>query len=96
MHASILATMRGTPTITINSQPKLRGYMRMIHQENWACDVRDFTIEKAKQMLSSILVNSGEVRENLGKAKHEVGNSALIAARYLKDIYDRKQKKMAS
>ena len=96
MHASILATMKGTPTITINSQPKLKGYMKMIHQENWACDVRDFTIEKAKQMVRNILANSGQVRENLAKAKHEVGNNALMAAKFLKDIYDRKQKKMAS
>jgi polysaccharide pyruvyl transferase WcaK-like protein len=92
MHASILSTMRGTPTITINTQPKLKGYMEMISQEAWSCEIEDFTIEKAKQMVREILANSEQVRESLVKAKCEVGSKALMATTVLKDIYIRKHK----
>lgn len=92
MHASILSTMRGTPTITINTQPKLKGYMEMISQEMWAYEIEDFTIEKAKQMVRDILANSEQVREGLVKAKREVGSNALMATTVLKDIYGRKHK----
>lgn len=90
MHASILATMIGTPTITINSQPKLKGYMEMIHQGNWSCDVQDFTIEKAKELVENILVNNGQVRKSLAVAKSKVGSNALISAKCLKETYDQK------
>ena len=96
MHVSILATMKGTPTITINSQPKLKGYMQMICQEKWACDVKDFTIERAKQMVREILANSCQVREDLAKARLKVGDDAIVATKLLKAIYDQKQKKRAS
>src|SRR5690606_800785 len=39
MHAAILATMAGTPTITINTQRKLRGYMAVIQQSRYSLDV---------------------------------------------------------
>lgn len=90
MHASILSTMCGTPTITINSQPKLRGYMEMIAQEERACDVNDFTIDKGKQMVGEILAQNVRVRESLAKARLEVGRESLMAAKLLKDIYDQK------
>ena len=93
MHVSILSTMISTPTITINSQPKLRGYMEMIAQEEWACDVNNFTIEKGKQMVRKILAQNVRVRESLVKARIEVGREALMATKLLKDIYDQKLKK---
>ena len=96
MHASIFSTMCGTPTITINSQPKLKGYMEMIAQEEWACDVNDFTIEKGKQMVREILAQNVSVRESLVKARLEVGREALMATKLLKNFYDQKQKKIAS
>ena len=93
MHASILSTMCGTPTITINTQPKLKGYMKMVHQETWACDVEDFTIEKAPLMVKEIISNSAQVRESLAMTRLEIGHDALMASKLLKDIYDREHKK---
>lgn len=67
--------------------------MEMIAQEEWTCDVNDFTIEKGKQMVREILAHNVRVRESLVKARFEVGREALMAAKLLKDIYDQKLKK---
>lgn len=93
MHVSILATMECTPTITINSQPKLKGFMKMIHQEKWACNIEDFTIERSEQMVRDILENSDQVRERLACASNEVGRNALMATKFLKETYDQKYDK---
>lgn len=90
MHASILATMMGTPTITINTQPKLKGYMQMIHQSPWACEVKDFTVEMANKLVEDILANSAQVRTSLEKAKCEVKGRVIMAAKLLRDRYDQK------
>jgi polysaccharide pyruvyl transferase WcaK-like protein len=90
MHISILATMRGTPTITINSQPKLKGYMKMINQGEWSCDVKDFTMEKAKELVISMLENNGQIRASLAKSREEVAPSSLEASKLLKDLYERR------
>ena len=66
MHASILATMAGTPTIVINSQPKLKGYMNMIGQEEWALTVEtaaDSSMLIAK--LQRLIEQSSETRREL-------------------------------
>lgn len=90
MHVSILATMRGTPTITINSQPKLKGYMQMINQGEWSYDVENFTIVKAKELIISMLENNRQIREILAKSREEVAPKSLEASKLLKDLYDRR------
>jgi len=91
MHASILATMMATPTITVNTQPKLRGYMEMIHQQARACEVKEFTIEKAKKLIEGTLKDSDQVRQSLTQTGHELRKQATMAAELLKEIYDRKR-----
>ena len=49
---------------------------------------KDFTIEKAEKMVVNILENSDKVRKSLFCASGEVGKSALMATKLLKDIYD--------
>lgn len=90
MHATILATMVGTPTITINTQPKLRGYMEMIHQETRACEIKDFTIEKAKKLVDDTLANSAQIRLSLESAKKEIGRRAAMASELLSAVYNQK------
>lgn len=90
MHAAILATMIGTPTITINTQPKLRGYMEMIHQEARACEIEDFTLEKAKRLIEDTLADGDQIRLSLERAKQDVGKRAVMASRLLRDAYERK------
>lgn len=84
MHAAILATMIGTPTITINTQPKLQGYMRIIHQEVRACEIENFTLEKAKKLIEDTLADSYQIRLSLERAKHEVQRRATMASELLR------------
>ena len=90
MHATILATMIGTPTITINTQPKLRGYMNLIHQETKSCEIKDFTIEKAKELVNDTLANSDQIRLSLESAKKEIGRRAAMASELLSAVYNQK------
>lgn len=90
MHVSILATMMGTPTITVNTQPKLRGYMELIHQEDRSCDIRDFTIEKARDLVRNTLMHSEQIRLSLEDTKNEIGKRAAMASELLKVTYDQK------
>ena len=91
MHAAILATMIGTPTITINTQPKLQGYMEMIHQEARACEIEDFTFEKAKKLIEDTLADSDQIRLSLERAKHEVQRRAAMASELLREGYNRRR-----
>jgi len=88
MHAAILSTMAGTPTITVNTQPKLLGYMEMIHQEARACEVSDFTVTTAKILLHDVLENGGRIRAELKEAGRELGERAEIATRLLRQVYE--------
>lgn len=92
MHATILATMIGTPTITINTQPKVRGYMEMIHQEARACEIKDFTIENAKKLVEDTLRDGNPIRLSLERAGHEIRRRATMASKLLKEVYDRRRR----
>jgi len=91
MHAAILATMIGTPTITVNTQPKLLGYMELIHQQERACKVEDFTEERAKGLIQDTIKNSLQIKRDLRKARHELEERAATASKLLRKIY--KQRK---
>lgn len=90
MHAAILATMIGTPTITINTQPKLLGYMEMIHQQERAYEIADFTVERAKKLIQDTLENSVQIRADLEKARRELGERAAMASKLLREVYNRR------
>ena len=94
MHATILSTMIGTPTITINTQPKLLGYMEMIHQQERACEVAGFTIERAKKLVQETLEDSAQIRADLEKARLELGRQATMASKLLKEVYEQRKRKM--
>ncbi len=65
MHASILATMAGTPTLTINTQRKLRGFMALIDQEQYALDISGLDDETICNAARELLRSSGEVSASL-------------------------------
>lgn len=93
MHAAILSTMVGVPTITINTQPKLLGYMEMIHQQERACEVAGLTVERAKKLVQDTLENSVQIRADLEKARHELGEQAAMASKFLKKVYEQRKEK---
>jgi polysaccharide pyruvyl transferase WcaK-like protein len=90
MHAAILATMIGTPTITVNTQPKLLGYMSLIGQEDKACGIEEFTIEWAKTLIQDTLKNNDQIREALREAGDEVRKKATVASKLLKEVYEQR------
>ncbi len=87
MHSAILSTMICTPTICIVTQPKLFGYMQMIHQEDRAIEVKDFTLEKAKEMVRETLLGSNQIRQCLFKTRQNVGEQSLMASHILRQAY---------
>jgi polysaccharide pyruvyl transferase WcaK-like protein len=95
MHVSILATMAGTPTITVNTQPKLQGYMDLIHQGNRACNVKEFTIKQAKELVVDALKNSQSIRLSLRAVGIEVGKRSKIASLMVKQVYEQKIKRIS-
>ncbi len=88
MHVAILATMALTPTVTINTQVKLRGYMEMIDNGQWACDVNNFTNAKALELLTSLLSNKESMKLNLEKARARVTQESKQATVQLKQIFE--------
>lgn len=72
MHVSILATTMYTPTIAINTQHKIRGYMKNIHMEHFCLDYEELnTIYK---LVDEMIVNRVEIvnklkQENLNLKK---------------------------
>ncbi|MFH1309174.1 MAG: polysaccharide pyruvyl transferase family protein [Candidatus Omnitrophota bacterium] len=93
MHTSIFATMIGTPTITVNTQPKVRGYMDLIRQGQRSCEIKDFTIEKAKELVKDTLAQKERLRSSLEDARSEMVKRASIASKLLRKIYDEKESK---
>jgi|GEM_PF-5582946 len=90
MHVSILATMAGTPTITVNTQPKLQGYMELIRQVSRSSSVKDFTVEKAKALVKDTLLRKEEIRLSLEKVKNEVNQRVEMAVEFIRTAYKQK------
>lgn len=72
MHASILSTMAGTPTITINTQRKLLGYMSNIGQADLAIDIAELTIEKLLACQKTCIDDADTIRQRLSEARGTV------------------------
>lgn len=92
MHAAILATMAGTPTITVNTQPKLRGYMSLIDQGARSCEIKDFTLDKAKKVIKDTLSENKKIRLNLQRCRNEIVERALSASELLRMVYNEKKR----
>lgn len=72
MHASILSTMAGTPTITINTQRKLLGYMSNIGQAGLSIDISDLTVDKLSACQKACIDDAYAIRQSLSKAREKV------------------------
>ena len=81
MHASILSTMAATPTITINTQRKLYGYMSRIGQQRFSLDIQDLTATQIAQAATEIINNQTSVRQELknGYAKVSAELTSYVA-----------------
>ncbi|MDO8946001.1 MAG: polysaccharide pyruvyl transferase family protein [Desulfocapsaceae bacterium] len=72
MHAAILSTMAGTPTITINTQRKLYGYMERIGQQRFSIDIHDLSEHVLLKVVEEILNDQERVRSELRDGYHKV------------------------
>jgi len=61
MHAAILSTMAPVPTIAINTQRKLRGYMELIGQDDMCLDLADASPEALEQLMGRGMSNREEI-----------------------------------
>lgn len=71
MHASILSTMAGTPTITINTQRKLKGFMTLISQGRYALDVTEITSENIIAAITDVMKRADIIRAELKEAQQK-------------------------
>jgi len=88
MHAGIMATMAGTPTITLNTQRKLYGYMMMIEQQGQSIDIADVTYETLREVLDRCLCDSDQIRRQLNRKREEIAPKVLESGRRVKQLWD--------
>lgn len=82
MHVSILSTMVGTPTITLNTQRKLHGYMSNIGQERYSLNLDNLSAESLSAAINNALAEREVIRESLRvsseKMEREINTLALL------------------
>ncbi len=88
MHAGIMATMAGTPTITLNTQRKLSGYMEMIGQQDQSIDIVDVEYDKLAAVLDRCLRDSDQIRRQLNRKREEIAPKVLQSGRRVKQLWD--------
>ena len=71
MHAAIMASMANTPTITVNTQRKLQGYMSLIGQEDFALDIEGLTGQRICERIAFALERREEIKESLLRTRLE-------------------------
>ncbi len=86
MHASILSTMASTPTITINTQRKLLGYMSNIGQADLSIDIADLTVAKLVDCQKRCLDDAVAIRQQLCEARGEVQDQLFKFGEELKSV----------
>lgn len=82
MHVAILSTMAGTPTITLNTQRKLHGYMSNIGQERYSLNLDNLSVESLGAAINSAISEREVIQESLkcsaAKMEREINNLALL------------------
>ena len=71
MHAAILSTLSPTPTITLNTQRKLLGFMTLVGQEHFSLNLDALTPELLAERIEEALDNSVHIRGSLQETRAE-------------------------
>ena len=71
MHAAILSTLSPTPTITLNTQRKLLGFMTLVGQEHFSLNLDVLTPELLAERIEETLDNRETIRSSLLEARAE-------------------------
>lgn len=83
MHTSILSTMALTPTITIATQIKLRGFMRNIGQEDYVIDMQEAKGSKIIERFNNVVENRDSIIKSLREKRKFVQKEANKTASLL-------------
>jgi len=93
LHAVILATSMGVPSIAISYMPKVSDYMSFIDQDDFCLDVEDINSEKLQGLIKNITSNYEAISEALvqssEKLSEELTNNFMILSQLMK--LDRKK-----
>ncbi|HBM89322.1 MAG TPA: hypothetical protein DD437_12315 [Rhodobiaceae bacterium] len=83
MHAAILSSMAGTPTITLNTQRKLAGYMALIGQSQFSLEISELSAGLICETVEAAVNKHDDIQEKLIAARGECDNTHLAYARQI-------------
>jgi colanic acid/amylovoran biosynthesis protein len=93
MHAAILSTMAPVPTITLNTQRKLLGYMTLVGQEAYSLNLQGLNSKNLADKIKEASDNAANIRHSLLAARaqrvaalDEYGNRVKLILS-LQDVY---------
>ena len=86
MHAAILSALSPTPTITLNTQRKLLGFMALIDQEHFSINLDRLSSENLATRINEALENRDEICASLLKARAERINALDVYAGRISEI----------
>jgi polysaccharide pyruvyl transferase WcaK-like protein len=72
MHAAILSTLSPTPTITLNTQRKLLGFMTLVGQEHFSLNLDALTPELLAERIEEALDNRETICASMIEARSEL------------------------
>ena len=86
MHAAIMSSMAATPTITVNTQRKLPGYMALVGQSAFALEIGGLNGEKVRERMDEAIINRDAIRDQLISARNQKGAELDKGAKRMADI----------
>ena len=93
MHVAILSTMVLTPTITIATQIKLRGYMKNIGQENNVIDIQEASVSRLIEKFDDLIMDHDAIVHHLTQQREVIQKDALRMIDLLKCCAENGQRK---
>jgi polysaccharide pyruvyl transferase WcaK-like protein len=89
MHVSILSTMALTPTVTLNTQRKLKGYMSNIGQERFSLDIEGLSSTVLASLLAAALEDREKIQDELRQAREKMADAIrAFASQTLRPMLD--------
>lgn len=71
MHAAIMSSMAATPTITVNTQRKLPGYMALVGQSAFTLEIGGLNGKKLRERMDEAITNRETIRDQLISARNQ-------------------------
>lgn len=82
LHATVLSTMAGTPTIAIATQPKLRDYMELCDQGEFVFDAGSAGEQVLVETIARAMTEWQDIRSRLGTARERLQAQCASASAY--------------